>query len=173
MTTISENRYKMSRNNASMTQEQAAEALYISTRTLSDYENNHARPPDDVVLAMVKLYNCQILGWWHLKQSPLGDYVLPDITMPETNGDMALQAWSAQNELVPVVNSLMELLSGRMRVEDFCEVAIEQLKAKISILEQIRGRIASIVFYGRKIVSQHLFPQKKQAVQDWQSRQTA
>ena len=52
MTQHGVNRYKTSRLEAGLTQERAAAALHIATRTLSDYENGHVRPPDDTVLAM-------------------------------------------------------------------------------------------------------------------------
>ena len=146
-----ENRYKMSRNNAGLTQEQAADVLHISVRTLSDYENGHAVPSDETVLAMVDIYSCPLLGWWHLKKSPLGNRVLPDIQMPTTNGDMAFQAWSAQNALVPTVNSLMELLGGKLQPDDLCEIDKSVLRQKIDSLEQIRSMIVSVILYGRKI----------------------
>ena len=152
MTERSENRYKMSRNSAGLTQEQAAELLHISVRALSDYENGHVRPSDDIVLAMVDNYNCPLLGWWHMKQTPLGNRVLPDIQMPTTNGDMALQAWSAQNALVPIALSLMELVSGKLQPEDLCEINRAELSKKIEQLEQVRGMLVSVILYGRKIV---------------------
>ena len=147
-----ENHYKLSRQNAGLTQERAAELLELSVRTLSDYENGHVRPPDDTVLSMVDTYHCPLLGWWHMKQSPLGSRVLPDIQMPATNGDLALQAWSAQNSLVPAALSLMELVSGKLRPEDLCELDKAELRKKIDQLEQVRGMLVSVILYGRKIV---------------------
>ena len=160
-----ENQYKISRNNAGLTQEQASEALYISTRTLSDYENNQTRPPDDIVLAMTNLYRCPLLGWWHIKQSPLGNEILPDICqIPTTNGDMAFQAWSAQNALIPATNSLMELLSGKLQ-----EVDIEESgKNIVTQFEQIIGMMVTITLYGKKI-----FSPKKQGIKKLGDRQIA
>ena len=56
------NYYKISRETAGYTQEQAAERLDISVRSLSAYENDEIIPPDDLVEKMVKLYNTKILG---------------------------------------------------------------------------------------------------------------
>ena len=92
------NGYKTSRQNAGFTQEQAVELISqitggdLAVRTLSDYENGHVKKvPDEIVAAMADAYNCPILAWWHMKRnSPLGKF-LPDIIMPQTNGDMAFQ----------------------------------------------------------------------------------
>lgn len=51
-----ENLYKVCRTSAGLTQEQAAELLGVAPRTLSDYENERTRVPDDIVDAMSRIY---------------------------------------------------------------------------------------------------------------------
>lgn len=73
------NLYKICRTSSGLTQEQAAELLAVSQRTLSDYENDRARVPDDIVAIMAETYNSPLVAYYHLKHfSPLGRY-LPEI----------------------------------------------------------------------------------------------
>lgn len=74
------NIYKAARKAAGLTQEQAAEQLYISTRSLAEYEAGRTIPPDDVVCRMVEVYGDKSLAYMHLKQSTeVGRRYLPDL----------------------------------------------------------------------------------------------
>ena len=74
------NIYKSARRNAGMTQEQAAEQLYISVRSLAEYEAGRTIPPCDVVCRMVEVYKAKHLAYLHLKQSTeVGRRFLPDL----------------------------------------------------------------------------------------------
>ena len=68
-----ENLYKICRISAGLTQEQAAELLAVSQRTLSEYENGRARVPDDIVAAMVEVYNSPLIAYYHLISAPSED----------------------------------------------------------------------------------------------------
>jgi len=75
-----ENIYKSARRNAGLTQEQAAEKLYISVRSLAEYEAGRTIPPCDVVCRMVEVYDAKYLAYLHLKQSTeVGRRFLPDL----------------------------------------------------------------------------------------------
>lgn len=75
-----ENIYKSARRNAGLTQEQAAEQLYISVRSLAEYEAGRTIPPDDVVCRMVEAYKAKHLAYLHLKNSTeVGRRFLPDL----------------------------------------------------------------------------------------------
>ena len=75
-----ENIYKNARRNAGLTQEQAAEQLYISVRSLAEYEAGRIIPPDDVVCRMVEAYDAKHLAYLHLKNSTeVGQRFLPDL----------------------------------------------------------------------------------------------
>lgn len=50
------NIYKNARRAAGLTQEQAAEQLYISVRSLAEYEAGRTTPPDDVACRMIDVY---------------------------------------------------------------------------------------------------------------------
>lgn len=75
-----ENIYKNARRAAGLTQEQAAEQLYVSTRSLAEYEAGRTIPPCDVVCRMVEVYKAKHLAYLHLKQSTeVGRRFLPDL----------------------------------------------------------------------------------------------
>lgn len=75
-----ENIYKSARRNAGMTQEQAAEQLYVSVRSLAEYEAGRTTPPDDVACRMIDVYGDRSLAYMHLKQSTeVGRRFLPDL----------------------------------------------------------------------------------------------
>lgn len=77
---VCENVYKNARRTAGLTQEQAAELLYISARSLLEYEAGRTIPPDDVVCRMVEVYGAKHLAYMHLKQSTeVGRRFLPDL----------------------------------------------------------------------------------------------
>ena len=72
------NPYRESRDRAGMSQEAAAEALHISTRTLWSYETT-IRPTDETVMSMAELYQDPYLEYEHLRLSPIGKKILPVI----------------------------------------------------------------------------------------------
>lgn len=90
------NIYQNARKNANLTQEQAAEAIYISTRSLGDYESGRTTPNDETVCRMIEAYGAEWLGYQHLKQSTLvGEKYLPDIEF----SDLAKSVLRLQKEV--------------------------------------------------------------------------
>lgn len=74
------NIYKTARQVAGLTQERAAEMLGISVRSLADYELGIRVPQNYVVDGMVTVYNSQVLGIQHLRESAnLARSILPDV----------------------------------------------------------------------------------------------
>jgi len=136
-----ENGYRICREDAGLTQEQAAEVLHVSTRTLSDYENGHTKTPDEIVSAMTEKYKTPPLVWWHFKyHSVLGKF-LPDIQMPQTHGDMAFKAVLAKRDLDPAVEIIAEIMADgqidKHKKDDFREFIRRLKKAKEKILSVI------------------------------------
>lgn len=77
-----ENIYKNSRCAAGLTQNEASELLYISTRSLLEYEAGRTIPPDDVVCRMVEVYRDKSLAYQHLQQSTeVGRKFLPELNI--------------------------------------------------------------------------------------------
>ena len=158
-----QNCYKASRLYAGITQEQAAEALGIATRTLSDYENGHVRPHDDMVLVMMDVYGCPPLGYLHMYDSALGKRVLTDIQLSETNGCMVLQTWNAQSSLRQIVKTLKKIFRGKSKPEDLCEASRAKMVKKIDLLEQVRGEVVAAILYLRKIAYGEMQSKRKES----------
>lgn len=102
-----ENIYKTARKLAGLTQNEASELLFISARTLSEYENGRLIPPDDVVAKMVEVYNAPWLAYQHLKNNTeIGRRFLPDINM----SDLAKSILRLQKEVKDIENINNDLI---------------------------------------------------------------
>lgn len=74
------NIYRFARVSADLSQEIAAELLYTSSRSLSDYETGRTIPPDEIVCSMVEVYQANWLAYEHLRSSSkVGQMFLPMI----------------------------------------------------------------------------------------------
>lgn len=79
MNASTKNIYKNARVRSGLKRDPAAEELCVDVRTLDKYESLSGSPPDETVKQMCTLYNDRYLGYQHLKQSPLGEF-LPNLT---------------------------------------------------------------------------------------------
>jgi len=142
-----ENVYKMGRKYAGLTQEQAAELLNVSVKSVSDYEGERTKVPEDVVIAMAKVYGHPALVWIHLQEyTRFGDF-LPKIQLPQTNGEAGFAIWQAQNALVAAALPIMEILG-----EDICEDKAEELKIKMTKIEDVLSKLLSTSLFSKKLV---------------------
>ena len=140
------NYYKMCRENADMTQEYAAGALGVAVRTLSDYENDKLPVPDDIVDRMCSLYDTNYLAMWHLKnKSCLGRY-LPDISKPETIGDMMFSFALAQEGVDESYGMIRKIVRDR-------ELSLDEIPAMEQALAGARealNNLTSTIFYAEQ-----------------------
>lgn len=138
------NYYKIGRESVNLTQEQAAELLDISVRSLSDYENNKTIPSDDVVMKMVKIYKTKILGWWHLRNtSALARESLPNVIELQTDADMFLQSEFANDEIEAIQKLIKAILAdGKITPDEIGD--FENMK-KLS--KQAAGKLMAIAAY--------------------------
>lgn len=84
MKTGCQNIYRTCRRIAGITQEQAADKINVSVRSLADYESGRTIPGCDVVCLMVEAYQTPELAYLHLKQNTeVGRKYLPDIYLDE------------------------------------------------------------------------------------------
>ena len=133
------NYYKTSREAAGYTQEQAAEELNISVRSLSAYENGETIPPDATVEGMVRLYQTK-----HLRNtSSLARECLPEIQPPQTNADVYMQIDFSADDVVCLKNMIKGLLAdGKITPDELDEFKMLQEAAKIAA-----GKLMSVYTY--------------------------
>lgn len=144
MKETSRNYYKECRENAKLSQEQAAELLDISIRSLSDYENGKTIPPDDTVEKMVDVYHARLLGWVHLRNtSSLAMKCIPEVQEPRSEADILLQVIFSEDDVLDIKKKMKEILKdGKItedEINDFNEV---KKRAKI-----VAGKLLSIAVY--------------------------
>lgn len=139
------NYYKTCRDNANLTQEYAAGALGVSVRQLSDYENDKAPVPDDIVDRMCVVYDTKYLALWHLKnKTRLGQY-LPDFFEPESVGDMMFSLALAEDGVSDAYAAIKEIYRDR-------ELDPEELPAMrkaVGEAQEALNNLTSIVLYAQ------------------------
>jgi len=93
--------YKISREKAGLTQEQASEKTGICVRDISKYENSE-NVPDHIVALMSKAYNDPKLAYWHFKEyNPLAYIILQDF------GEKTVDDIVFGLRLIPVYQEIM------------------------------------------------------------------
>ena len=154
------NRYKVSRQTAGLTIEQAATMHGVSSRTLSYYESGHTRPHDDIVLSMMETYGCQFLGYLHFRNSDLGKTVLPEVRLPENDSDAAMQVWNSIGDLEKAFKKFNKLFKGKPKSKRFCEVSVRT--KKINLIEQAIKVSVGTKFYSKKAVASEARNKRKE-----------
>ena len=119
--------YQTCREQAGLTQEQAAPLLGIDVSTLSRYENGHMLVSQDLVAAMVKVYRTQTLAWWYVRHSNPGlSKYLPKPPPMSTDGDMMLRLELAEDDLVSLRSALKTILrNGSLSCEEARRLALK------------------------------------------------
>lgn len=144
------NPYKMCRENAGLSQEYAAGLLHIAPRTLSDYENDKTTVPDDIVMAMGKIYDTNFLVWWHLKyRTPYGE-ILPEIYEPTTVGDMMFSYVLAKDATDDSYESFKDVYEDRQLRPD----EIPKLEEAIHKAEGAASNLTAIALFARKKIQE-------------------
>ena len=134
------NIYRIARKSAGLTQEEAAELLNVSPRTLSDYEQGKTIPPDDVVCRMIEVYKADWLAYKHLKQTEIGNRYLPNID----STDLAKSVLRLQKEVRD-----FQVISNEI-IDIACQGMIKEHDKWRSIVEKINGMVGaalSVVFH--------------------------
>lgn len=126
-----------------MTQEQAAELLNISVRSLADYEAGVTIPHGDVVHDMIDIYNAQWLGYEYLRQSTkVGQRCLPEIST--TNLAQSVLALQKESIDVENVKPCMIKIASDGKVEDH---EVERWEEVVKEILEMAGAALSVVFH--------------------------
>jgi len=72
--------YQKARKTTTLTQEQAAEQLFISVESIKAYEQGQRIPPNPIVAKMAEIYDTAWLAMLHLQSTEGGLGVLPENT---------------------------------------------------------------------------------------------
>lgn len=108
-----------SRREEGYTQEQAAEMLGVSVRTLQAYEYGERSVPDDVVAQMARVYRDKQLALRVLESNPLWSVILPEVPdadMPCASLGVLYQAKEVQEEHDGDIYAIMR--DGRVNREE-------------------------------------------------------
>lgn len=98
-----QNIYQKARNYANLTQLVASELLFISPKSLANYEAGKTIPPCEVVCKMVEIYGTRWLAYKHLRQSTLvGSKFLPSLDLLDVS-DLPRSVLKLQKEVTDVV----------------------------------------------------------------------
>ena len=136
--------YKTCREQACISQEEAASGMNMEAGTLSRYENGHIEVPEDVVAKMIVLYRTPSLATWHVRHvNPNLAQYFPVPPRIETDGDMMLRLEWAVDDATAVRDGLSALLRGdRLTYE-----AAEKKKAKARTLRATGSKHLEIAGY--------------------------
>lgn len=136
--------YRSGRVYANLTQEQAAQLLYTTARTISDYERGETLPNDDMIFLMAKVYGDSDLPRRHLKKNtPYGDYI-PDPVETNSIYEAITDFNLIDDDAHEVLNNFKKYIKDGALSEDEKELLRTVDKETI---KQMRKRINGIFNY--------------------------
>ena len=135
--------YQASRELAGLTQEQAAEQLNVSVRSVCRYESGEQAVPDDIAYQMVLLYDSPYLAVQHLRQvSQVAAGLLPPVTVLDL-----------PRAAIRIINQVRRFADRHREREllDIAEdgvIAPEERPLFDEILDELREMVAAIMELG-------------------------
>jgi len=138
--------YKICRNYTGMSQEEVLSYLFISARSLSDYETGRTIPSEDIVCRMVEVYGAPQLAYLHLKQNTeVGRRYLPDICLNDLPRAV-LKLQKEASDMIPVEKDLVSIAcDGEI---DNAEIPLwERAKEE---LQELVGAALAVLYTERK-----------------------
>ncbi|MCL2392364.1 MAG: helix-turn-helix transcriptional regulator [Oscillospiraceae bacterium] len=163
MSTRYQNVYKTCRKLAGLSQEQAAPVLGVEVRQLSNYENGHAKVPDDVVGRMAKLYKTEHLPIQHLKSTnELARKFLPDVFPTHTHSDAAMQTIMATRDGQKAEEAIIAALEDGELCEADLPLLIDFVKhSKAAIGKRLSAKIYVTQWINTLLGNEHGFDPAK------------
>jgi len=133
MTMKGVNIYKAARQRARMTVETAAELLNVAPRSLQHYEAGDRAIPDEIVAGMMQAYNAPYLGYQHLRASPVGRVILPEVAEISPAG-CAIRTALVAKKLPKLAKKLM-VIGEDNRID----------QTEVECLADIQGRLKTMI----------------------------
>jgi len=137
--------YKTCREQASLTQEQAAALLGISEAgTLSKYENGHIPVSQELVAAMIKVYRTPSLAKWHV------EYTNPSLVSYLRTADKPLTDGDAMLQLEVAIDTITEERTAIKAILRNCDVSsdeIMQMDSSVHSLRNITNKLSATTDY--------------------------
>ena len=127
MTMKGVNIYKAARQRAHITVETAAEMLNVAPRSLQHYEAGDRATPDEIVAGMMQAYNAPYLGYQHLRASPVGKVILPEVCDISPARCAIKTALAAEH--VPGIAKTMLAIGEDNRIDKSELATLQQLQA--------------------------------------------
>ena len=127
MTMKGVNIYKAARQRAHITVETAAEMLNVAPRSLQHYEAGDRATPDEIVADMMQAYNAPYLGYQHLRASPVGKVILPEVCDISPARCAIKTALAAEH--VPDIAKTMLAIGEDNRIDKSELATLQQLQA--------------------------------------------
>ncbi len=127
MTMKGVNIYKAARQRAHITVETAAEMLNVAPRSLQHYEAGDRATPDEIVAGMMQAYNAPYLGYQHLRASPVGKVILPEVCDISPARCAIKTALAAEH--VPDIAKTMLAIGEDNRIDKSELATLQQLQA--------------------------------------------
>ena len=140
MTDADKTIYKICREAAGLTQEQASEGLNCSVRSLARYESGEQHVPDDIAYQMVVLYDSQLLAVQHLRLvSHVAASIIP-----------AVEPVSLQTAAMRFFNTVMDIIQAHpelklMRIAEDNIISEDERPIRDEILEMAQ-RFCAVCF---------------------------
>lgn len=124
--------YKEARQRAHMTIETASELLNVAPRSLQHYEAGDRTVPDDVVADMMQVYNAPYLGYLHLRASPVGKVILPEVCDISPARCAIKTALAAEH--VPGIAKMMLAIGEDNRIDRTEMETLQKVQSKARVL---------------------------------------
>ena len=132
MQVSAENCYRRARMLSGMKQVEAADALAVGMRTLSDYENGISAVPDDVALAMSRVYNRPELRVEHLRNNPVFMDLMGDVDVKNDMSSQVLKMYKEVKCFPQVVDDTITKKSLSRQMFDECKEACQALMSLLA-----------------------------------------
>ena len=127
------NIYKVARLRAEIPQIESATDLALSRRCLAAYESGARQVPEDIVLSMMKLYRAEYLGYLHLRESRVGQIILPKLHTDKSLAACTVMAQIASDQLRITLNELLAIAADDM-VSDSEEATFKAIQEHLKLI---------------------------------------